>query len=389
MAFVKLLSMGYNFGDKMKIYNIVLNDFRFDNRVLYTSLSLSRFGHDVTVLAIGDHLSNGRSTHRGVKVNRIDLSNIKIDFFYLSLILKVVKFILICRKLSKDADVYHCNDLYGLVVGISLKLTNRKAKVVYDSHEFSPNDIPNQSRLSQFTRYCIEYFFIKFAVDVITVSGSISKEYSRLYNIREPIVMYNCPPMYLGKKSDYFRECFNIAKESRIFIYQGKLVEGRGIATLLSVFSELDDKNCIVFLGYGPMERDIRIAASRFKNVFYHDAVSGEDLLYYTSAADFGLCPTEPTCLSEEYSLPNKFFEYLSVGVPVISSNLEEMKNFIDEYKIGYVVEKNDHDSFKRAILDVDNWCNNEIYDNIAAIRGLCSWEAQEVKLRSVYEKWM
>ncbi|MBF4438155.1 hypothetical protein ERJ77_27460, partial [Vibrio anguillarum] len=91
----------------------------------------------------------------------------------------VVRFIFRYRKF----DVLHCNDLNGFFVGFCCKLTRPKIIIVYDSHEFAINDVPNQSARSIKLKKILEGFLIKFAHGVINVSDSIANEYSRLYNI--------------------------------------------------------------------------------------------------------------------------------------------------------------------------------------------------------------
>jgi glycosyltransferase involved in cell wall biosynthesis len=112
-----------------------------------------------------------------------------------------------------------------------------------------------------------------------------------------------------------------------IFLYQGGLGKGRGIEILLSAFVKNSNlTQAIIFMGYGPLEKEITLLAEEHENVFFHHAVSQSDLLSFTSSADVGVLFYENNCLNHYYCSPNKMFEYLMAGIPVITSNLFEIK---------------------------------------------------------------
>jgi len=130
------------------------------------------------------------------------------------------------------------------------------------------------------------------------------------------------------------------------------LNKGRGIEILLDTFKTIDDeKSIIVFMGYGPLEDLIKVADKNYKNIYFHKAVTPDILLDYTSSADFGILFYENNCLNHYYCSPNKMFEYLMAEIPVIVSNLYEMKRLVEKNKIGVVAQENSPNGLKEAIL--------------------------------------
>jgi glycosyltransferase involved in cell wall biosynthesis len=86
----------------------------------------------------------------------------------------------------------------------------------------------------------------------------------------------------------------------------------------------------------------VRKYASDFPNIHFHPAIKPSEILSYTCSADVGLSIIENSCLSYYYSLPNKFFEYIAAGVPVIASDFPDMSAIVNEHKVGWTVDVNE-----------------------------------------------
>ncbi|BEE04074.1 glycosyltransferase family 4 protein [Aeromonas veronii] len=370
----------------MKIANLVLNNFVNDSRVLKTSNTLLDSGYGVCVVALHDAGLKENETIRGVPVHRIKLVSRAWSKHKLIQVFKILEFIGRFVLRYRKLDVLHCNDLNGLFVGFCCKLTRPKIIIVYDSHEFAINDVPNQSARSIKLKKMLEGFLIKFAHSVINVSDSIANEYSRLYNIPKPHLVLNCPAYYEQPKRNLLRESLSIRSDQTIFLYQGGLSKGRGIELLLEAFSDLDsDRNVLVCMGYGPLEGLIQKKAQQQSTVFFHSAVTPDVLLNYTSSADYGILFYEDTCLNHRYCSPNKIFEYLMAGLPVLTSNLFEMKRLVETEGVGIVAEENTVDGFKKAVEASLNQDYDTIQKNVFAVRKKYCWEEQEKVLKEIY----
>ena len=386
MALGKLSALVYVDGYKMKIINLVLNNFVNDSRVLKTSKTLLSYGGDISVVALHDAGLKEYDTVSGIPVHRIKLTTRAWPKYRLIQILKFIEFIVRFVLFYRKADVLHCNDLNGLFVGVCCKLTKKKIIIIYDSHEFAINDVSNQSPHSIKIKKFIESFLIQFAHSVINVSDSIANEYARLYNIPKPHLVLNCPEYHEQPKLNLFRESLGIRSDQTIFLYQGGLSKGRGIELLLEAFSDLDtDKSVLVCMGYGPLEGLIQEKAQKQITVFFHQAVTPDVLLNYTSSADYGVSFIEDTCLSYRYCLPNKMFEYLMAGLPVLTSNLYEMKCLVEKESVGIVAEENTVEGFREAVANSLTQDYDAIQKNVFSARRKYCWEEQEIVLREIY----
>ena len=310
----------------IKIANIVFNSMINDSRVIKESISLSKAGYQVEVIA---HLDKGledienkehfvikRFSYLDRKLTTSTYSKLKV---YLEYIKKSVSY-------CKDFDILHCNDLNALPIAFIIKtFYNKKIKVVYDAHEYE-TETNNLKGIKQTITRVMEKFLIKYVDKTICVSESIANEYVRLYNIEKATLVLNTPFYQDVKKKNLFRENLDIKVEQNIFLYQGALTYGRGIEILLDTFKKLEAKNVIVFMGYGPLEDLLKEEAKKYSNIYFHAAVSPDILLDYTSSADYGISTIEDSCLSYRYCLPNKMFEYMMAEIPLIVSNLPEMK---------------------------------------------------------------
>ncbi|HHH19988.1 MAG TPA: glycosyltransferase, partial [Campylobacterales bacterium] len=184
---------------------------------------------------------------------------------------------------------------------------------------------------------------------------------------------------------DHFRKKFLIPEDVTVFLYQGALSHGRGILQLVEVFKSIDKKAVVVFMGYGTLEPLIKEASHRYDTIFFHEAVSPDVLLEYTGSADVGLSLIEDTCLSYRYCLPNKMFEYIMVGIPIIVSDLPEMRKVVQEYGVGVIAQNGElglTQVIEEAIL-LSKQAKKESFDRV---RREYNWENQEKRLLEVYD---
>jgi glycosyltransferase involved in cell wall biosynthesis len=371
----------------LNVVNLVLNDFQNDSRVWKISNSLQSMGFTTKVVALHSEGLPLCENKQGADVERVQLLSRPWPKWKPVQLLKYLEFVARVVWRHRSVDVVHCNDLNALPVGLLIKLLGRNVKVVYDCHEYE-TEINGLKGFEKTAKRWLERWLIRYADAVLTVSHSIAREYARLYGIPEPHLVLNCPSFVEQLKQNLFRERLGIRSDQLIFLYQGGLSKGRGIEILLDAFAERSDDRCVlVCMGYGPLESTVQAFAKRSSVIFYHPAVDQKVLLDHTSSADYGVSFIEDTCLSYRYCLPNKIFEYLMAGIPVLTSNLFEMRRLVESETVGLVAESNDPQGFVQALeraLDMDT---EEMKENVRRVRQRYCWEEQEKVLKEVYAK--
>lgn len=368
-----------------KIIILLFNEFTNDIRVYKESNSLRKAGFKVHIVA-----TLAKGLKRNEIVNGISIERLKVDYINIFLINLIVFWIKAMLKYRKNS-VYHCNDLYTLPIGAGIKiLFNNKAKIVYDCHEHETEAYiykkkPYIKKIAKF----IEKKLIKYADHIITVSNSIALDYKKRYNIKKPTLVLNCPKYVKYQKGDLFRNIFNISKNTKIVLYQGEYREGQGLETTISAFNKIKNINAVlILLGYGKKRGVITSSFDKSKRIFIHKTVSIEKYMNYVSSADFGIHLLENNCINHEYALPNKFFEYIMAGLPVIVSNLIEMRTIVEKYKIGFIVKKNTIDELSKILIKLDKVDYKKMKNNLLKIAKIYSWENQEKKLINIYQNF-
>ena len=367
---------------------LVANPFTNDSRVLKTSRSLREAGYDVTVFALHDADLPLEDVVDGVPVRRIHLRSRGISkwrpiqlFVYIEFVLRIVRAI-------RDFDYYHCNDLNTLPVGVFAKLLRRPVKVVYDCHEYESNHWPGQKAYSIKLLETLERICIPAADKVITVSDSIAGAYTQLYGVPKPALVLNCPHRLETAQSTKLRDALGIPNNRVIYLYQGAMTKGRGLQPLLDFFRDNpSDTRALVMMGYGPYEKAARELAEKSDGVYFMPAVPPDEILDYTSSADVGLCLIEGLCKSYEFCLPNKLFEYVMAGLPVLVSPLTELTRFVEETKTGLTANVYDAAQMLDAMDTIESTlvgktANSEAFETA---RDKFCWERQQDALWSVY----
>ena len=381
---------------KQKVANLVFNPFINDSRVIKESISLANNGYKVEVIAHLDKNLPAEDQQENFKIKRFSYLDRTITKDKLGKLKAYLKYIKESVSYCKNFDILHCNDLNTLPIGFIIKkFFNKDVKIVYDAHEYE-TEINGLSGIQKTITKKLEKLLIKYADKVICVSNAIADEYVKLYDIEKPALVLNTPHYKEIEKKDIFRETLNISKDKTIFLYQGGLSSGRGIEILLDTFKQLLSKNqelktknypVIVFMGYGPLEELVQSIAQEYKNIYFHKAVSPDVLLDYTSSADFGISTIEDSCLSYRYCLPNKMFEYLMAELPVIVSNLYEMKRLVENNKIGVVAQENTPNGLEEAIEKATILDKKTLKINIQKVKEIYNWGEQEKVLLSLYKE--
>jgi len=162
--------------------------------------------------------------------------------------------------------------------------------------------------------------------------------------------------------------------------------EGRGIRLLLNAFARLDPDKHVIFMGYGEQVDLVREYAERYPNIHFTPAVPPDRVQAYTAGADVGLSLIEDICLSYHFCLPNKLFEYILCGLPVVVSDLPEMVRIIDEHQCGWKVAATEDN----VVELIQKMSPADVWNKAEYARACChefGWDKEEKVLLKMYRE--
>jgi glycosyltransferase involved in cell wall biosynthesis len=286
-------------------------------------------------------------------------------------------------------DAVHAHDLNTLAAGAAIA-RHAGARLVYDSHELYP-DVSTLSELESRVWRTLEPPLIRRADRVITVCESIGEELVRRYGIAPPQILLNCPPASEEGRGDplALRQMAGIESEP-IVLYQGGFVPNRGLEALVRAAALLH-RGVIVLMGWGRLESELAAIVRREglqERVRILPPVTQAELARYTAGADLGVIPYEPVGLNNYFTTPNKLFEYIAAGLPVVASDLPELRKVLVGRRVGLTFAHVDPAAIAEAVNAVlgDQTLLAELRANALAIRDEYTWERQAMKLRAIYD---
>ncbi len=301
--------------------------------------------------------------------------------------------------IQTSADIYHACEVTALPACYIAAILRRKP-LIFEAYELPLFDRPlsEMSKTRRWLRRLLGIFLayvVPRCAAVITVSPPIVQEIRNRYSPSRVALVRNLPAYRFVAKSDRLRQRLSLDPDVRIALYQGFLQPDRGLDRLVRAAKFLDKDVMIVMMGQG-----VGTTQAELESLIVSEGVADrvrilppvpyEELLDWTASADIGLTiiPLDYT-LNMRMCLPNKLFEYLMAGLPVLSSPLEAVTEIINKYDVGRVVH-----SLEPAV--VGTAINAMIKDDVAlsrmrnnaleASQQSLSWEKESLELLVVYK---
>lgn len=307
----------------------------------------------------------------------------------------------IARSLARNVigqgyDVVHCHDMIAMMAGEMIKKEEPGITMVWDAHELYTELSYKTPYMSKFTGVLIAR--ISPRVDkMITISQSFIDYYAKHYPKLPPAEMVmNATRRPVTEKMDrtLLREAAGVNDAQKVLLFQGGVAPFRGVEMLLEAAPHLPKNWSVVFMGYGPLQDKIKQAAEHANKDRPDDApciafippAPQEVLRDWTSGADLGIIPYENTSQNHLYCTPNKLWEYPNARVPILATDLVEIKQIISANGTGTLLPREfnagDIVSAIEAVTDeqLEEWRKNcDVFNETE------NWEKFEPNLLKVY----
>jgi glycosyltransferase involved in cell wall biosynthesis len=287
-------------------------------------------------------------------------------------------------------DVVHAHDAAMLMPGVlGARLTG--ARLVYDSHELATS-VPYRARAWALFVAAIERLAVPRCDAVITVSAGIAERLQARYRLAQgPAVLRNVSALSPGG-SGGLRERLGIDGATPLVLHQGAPAPARGCEVLVGAVAQLPGVH-LAFLGdpnpaYAQTLRNTIAAHGVSERIRLLPGVPLSDLLAHTAEADIGVTLLQDTCLNHRLALPNKLFEYIAAGVPVLAAALPETQRLVEDYGVGWCVAPDDAQAVASALRTALYGPRDPgLQARLARAAAELSWEREQQPLLALYEQ--
>ncbi len=314
----------------------VTNDLATDNRVHRTCTVLQELGY--AVLLVGRAWSDSPALERPYDTRRLRLLFNKGPLFYAEYNLRLFFLLLFSR-----GDLLVANDLDTLLAN-RFAAWLRGKELVYDTHEFY-TEVPELVGRPMVRKawLAIERAIFPKLRNVITVNRSIADAYRERYRTEVSVVRNIPMKRALGPKPT--RNGLGLPDDKFILIMQGAGINvQRGAEEAVLAMMEL--RECLLLIigggdAWSTLERMVK-EHGLVDRVRMFDRMPYERMMDFTRNADLGLTLDKDTNLNYRFSLPNKLFDYLNAGIPVLATDLPEVAAIVRQYDAGIVLRSVD-----------------------------------------------
>jgi glycosyltransferase involved in cell wall biosynthesis len=369
----------------MRICMLLHKSVAHDSRVRREASALAAAGHDVTVVELDADAAGTLDGFARVSASPPAWVRRALPFhLYRAAFLAWF----LARVVRLRPDAVHAHDAAMLLPGLlGARLT--RARLVYDSHELATGVPYREGGWARFVAG-IERVAVPRAAAVITVSDGIAARLRERYRLRrQPVVVRNvCALRAPAGPSGVLRAA---AGDGPLILHQGAAAPDRGCETLVRALRGVPGAT-LVFLGdegepgFVDTLRALAAAEGVAGRVVFLPSLPVESLLAATAEADVGVSLLQDTSENHRLALPNKVFEYLAAGVPVVVSDLPELAALVREHGVGWTVRPDDPDAVAaglRAALGARD--DDALRARVATAADALSWSREAPRLLGVY----
>jgi glycosyltransferase involved in cell wall biosynthesis len=375
---------------KTRVLVTVISDLVTDQRVHKVCTTLSGNGYEVVLIGARKRQS-AELGKRVYKTSRINMYFQKKAWFYAEFNTRLFLKLLFAKGdiiLGNDLDVMPASFFAARIRGLSL---------VYDTHEYflGMPELDQKPRIKK-TWGLIERLIFPRLGYVYTICQSFCDLYYKDYGKKISYVL-NVPYLNPGKHystANAYAENIPVFPEGKhLLLFQGAGINvERGVEELVLAMEYLDpEKFHLLIVGGGDIFEKIKGLVRRkafADRITIIPKVPFEVLRSITCRAHLGLTLDKPTNINHIYGLPNKIFDYLHAGVPVLSSRLVELERIITNYDVGAFIDNHNPQHIAACIENIFAR-PGVVYRwklNCSKVKADFNWEKEEKKILAIFE---
>jgi glycogen(starch) synthase len=384
------------------IVMLVLNDVAFDGRVRSEAAVLGAAGW--RVLVVGTQRADGKLPDQET-VQGFDLRRVRYGRFGEGLwrpwrwVRHGLQAWQIVHALSEtQARAYHAHDLPALIlVTLALMLHHKRAVLIYDAHELYLFQAPYHSRLAnawhRLTRplfMCLEKRLVRRADAVLGLAEARTRLLARWYGIPRPAVIQNALDPVSGDVPAPVDLRRVVGEGRRCVVHTGD-IDGRrrAVTELVRAVALLPEDVALVFLGQGESAGTVRALAEACgigERVFIVPPVAPEQVAVTIRSADVAAILMRTESWNTRAGLPNKLFEAVGAGVPVLASDMFVLRRVVRRYDLGLLCDQDNPASIAGALCRMlVPEAQTHYREQVQAAQHDLNWQIEAEKLRAVY----
>lgn len=269
------------------------------------------------------------------------------------------------RREAPPADLYHAFGILTIPIALELASRARKAGragiVVYDVIDvvLESNNVDRIPGPVLSTLRMRERRWAGRSDAIVTVNRPIADHLARSWRLSAcPVVLMNCQPRWdpPPRPADLIRQTAKLPAKRTIVLFLGRLGRERGLEIAAEAVLDLPDA-ALVMLGFGPWAEQLQ---RRDQDPRYHGRhvtlppVPADDVTAWAAGADVSIIAVPANSLNQRLSTPNKFWESLAAGTPVVvGRELEVMRSIVEAERVGVVADPSDKNDLARALAEI------------------------------------
>jgi len=353
-----------------------------DPRATKVAKSLTRNGYNVTILAwdrVGLFCKIERNDDFTIHRFKFKSPSGRLSLVFYLPIWWLFEFSWLVRH---KWDIVHAADFVTLVPALAAAKLKRK-HIIYDIYDFYADNAPlSTPRIFRQAISNLDKLLMKFTDGLIIADESRFPQIGN--NSKKAIVITNSPEDAL--ENDLISSDSNSNNGKFLIFYAGHLSKERGFSQIIPAIIDMDDVQ-LVIAGFGKDEHELMQLFIKSKNVKYIGRISYEDVIRWSLKADLLFALYDTNIPNNKYASPNKLFEAMMCGKPILVNKGTAMADLVYKKKCGLIVDYNPEDIKKaiKLLKDDPTLCMKLGNNGRKAYEMNYNWKIMESRLLNIY----